>query len=308
MITVFNGLMTPILYMLFFLAAGFVLRRLKVLPDNAAQVLSRLESNLIIPAMILNAFLRSCTLESIRANYPAMLLCAGLEMVLIIISRPLSGLFAKEGWERNLYRYELIYTNTGFFGYALVQAVFGAEVLYHYMLFVLPMTAGCYTIGVSMLTPVGHEAKAQWKRLLNPSMVSIAAGIVLGLLGVGKILPTYITNESATFTYTVTAKIGSTTVYSNVASITLSGTSTGTAHALLGYIPIGSEVTVVEINPGSHYRCATPDATQTAVITADAPAEVSFTNSYSGVMNGGHGIENHFEGDAATGWTWTAKN
>ena len=129
-----------------------------------------------------------------------------------------------------------------------------------------------------------------------------------GELKIVKILPTYITNESATFTYTVTAKIGSTTVYSNVASITLSGTSTGTAHALLGTIPIGSEVTVVEVNPGSHYRCSTPDATQTAVITADAPAEVSFTNSYSGVMNGGHGIENHFEGDAATGWTWTAKN
>ena len=194
MLTVFKGLLSPMLYMLFFIAAGFVLRRLKVLPDNAALVLSRLESSLIIPAMILNAFIRNCTLESIRANYPAMLLSAGLEMVLIIVSRPLSGLFAKAGFVFDVSAYAVIYTNTGFFGYALVQAVFGPEILYHYMLFVLPMTMGCYTVGVSMLMPAGRDAKSQWKRLLNPSMISIAAGIALGLLGVGKILPPFLSD------------------------------------------------------------------------------------------------------------------
>ena len=197
MITVFNGLASPILYMLLFIAAGFLLGRLKVLPDGAALVLSKLESCLFIPAMILNAFIHNCTWESIRLNYPAMLLSAALEMVLIIISRPLSGLFAKGGCERDLYRYELIYPNTGFFGYALVQAVFGPEVLYHYMLFVLPMTMGCYTIGVSLLTPSGDSPKAQWKRLLNPSMVSIAAGVVLGLLGFGKIMPVFLSDAIA---------------------------------------------------------------------------------------------------------------
>ena len=194
MLTVFNGLLTPILYMLFFIAAGFLLRRLKALPENAALVLSKLESNLIIPAMILNTFIRHCSRESIVANYPAMLLSAGLEMLLIILSRPLSGLFAKEGYERNLYRYELIYPNTGFFGYALVQAVFGSEVLYHFMLFLLPVTMGCYTLGISLLTPAGHDAKSQWKRLLNPSMLSVAAGILLGLAGVEKILPQFLSD------------------------------------------------------------------------------------------------------------------
>ena len=197
MITVFQGLANPILYMLLFIAAGFVLGKLKLLPKDAALVLSKLESYLFIPAMILNAFIHNCTWESVRANYPAILLSAALEMVLLIISRPLSGLFAKGGYERNLYRYELIYPNTGFFGAALVQAVFGQETLYHYMLFVLPMTMGCYTIGVSLLTWGGDSPKAQWKRLLNPSMISIAAGILLGLLGFGKIMPVFLNDAIA---------------------------------------------------------------------------------------------------------------
>ena len=126
MATVFKGLLDPILYMIFFLAAGFVLRKLRVLPENAAMVLSKLESNLIIPAMILNTFIRNCSWQSIVSAYPAMLLSAALEMLLIIVSRPMSGWFSKDRYYRNLYRYELIYPNTGFFGYALVQAVSAA--------------------------------------------------------------------------------------------------------------------------------------------------------------------------------------
>ena len=194
MATVFKGLLDPILYMIFFLAAGFVLRKLRVLPENAAMVLSKLESNLIIPAMILNTFIRNCSWQSIVSAYPAMLLSAALEMLLIIVSRPMSGWFSKDRYYRNLYRYELIYPNTGFFGYALVQAVFGTEVLYHFMLYLLPVTVGCYTLGVSLLTPAGSDARSQWKRLMNPSMLSIAGGIVLGLAGFGKIMPAFLSD------------------------------------------------------------------------------------------------------------------
>ena len=91
-LAVLKGLLSPMLYMFFFIAAGFVLRRLKVLPDNAAQVLSRLESDFIIPAMIINAFTRYCTPASIRDNAMPMLLCTGLWLVIFALSFPPSGL------------------------------------------------------------------------------------------------------------------------------------------------------------------------------------------------------------------------
>lgn len=194
MTTVFYGLMSPILYMLLFLAAGYILGKRDILPKDAALVLSKLESSLFIPAMILNTFIKNCTPASIRANYPGILLCAAMIMLLIIVSRPLSGLFAGAGYERSLYRYELIFPNTGFFGCPLVLAVFGQEGLYHYMLYLLPLTLGCYTVGISMLIPQGGTVRAQWKRLLNPSMISIAAGMLLGLLGFGRVMPAFLSD------------------------------------------------------------------------------------------------------------------
>ena len=191
---VFRNLLNPLLYMFLFIAAGFTLRRMKVLPDNAAAVLSRLESDFIIPGIILNSFIRHCTVGSIRSYAMPMLLCLGLEILLILAAGPLSKLFVREGYYRNLYRYQLIYTSWGFMGFALVQALFGSEALYYFILFALPMSVGCYVYGVPLLTPHEESAGSSWKNLLSPSIIATLAGAVLGLLGFAQVMPKFLSD------------------------------------------------------------------------------------------------------------------
>ena len=179
MITVFQGLANPILYMLLFIAAGFVLGKLKLLPKDAALVLSKLESYLFIPAMILNAFIHNCTWESVKANYPAILLSAALEMVLLIISRPLSGLFAKGGYERNLYRYELIYPNTGFFGAALVRAVITGDV-------------------AGLFEPLTHPTFVIWASFLGVFCILLSAQFMAYMLSHMQIVQSTAFNSAST--------------------------------------------------------------------------------------------------------------
>ena len=192
--TVLKTLINPLLYMFLFIAAGFVLRKRKVLPDNAAAVLSRLESDFIIPGVVLNSFIRYCTFESIKAYAKPMLLSLFLEILLILLSGPLSKLFVKDGYYRNVYRYELIYPNWGFLGSALVQTLYGAEGLYHFMLFALPMSIGCYLYGVPLLTPQEKGTPVWWKKLLTPSMIAVVSGTALGLAGFGKIMPPFLSD------------------------------------------------------------------------------------------------------------------
>ncbi len=194
MFDVFKNLLNPLLYMFLFIAAGFVLRRMKVLPDNAAAVLSRLESDFIIPGIILNSFIRHCTVESVRSYAGPMLLCLGLQVLLILAAGPLSKLFVKEGYYRNLYRYQLIYTSWGFMGFALVQALFGSEALYYFILFALPMSVGCYLYGVPLLTPQEEGTGSKLKNLLNPSIAATLLGAALGLAGFEKVMPQFLSD------------------------------------------------------------------------------------------------------------------
>ena len=66
---------------------------------------------------------------------------ARLVLVLaVVIAWPLSGLFSRGGYSREIYKYALTFGNFSFMGNAIVPAILGQEMLYKYMLFILPLT------------------------------------------------------------------------------------------------------------------------------------------------------------------------
>lgn len=130
----------------------------------------------------------------------------------------------------------------------------------------------------------------EWKYELTVVLKAEAEDL-FGDLEIKKTLNKYESSEPATFVFEVTGVKGDKVVYTNVAAITLTAGETGSA--TLTHIPIGAEVTVTEIYSGAHYKVV-GDVAQTAVITFDPVASVSFTNDYDGTQTGGHGILNEF--------------
>ncbi len=99
------------------------------------------------------------------------------------------------------------------------------------------------------------------------------------------------------------------TVYSDVVSISFD--AAGKQSVLVENIPAGAEVTVTEVYSGGSYE-ATGENEYVVTIVADEVVEteagtvatVTFTNDYSGELNGGSGIVNHFE-QGENGWEVT---
>jgi predicted permease len=80
-------------------------------------------------------------------------------------------------------------------GNAIVPAVLGAAdpgILYKYLLFTLPLSVGIYSWGFYILVPHGEENGHPLKNLLNPGMISMAIGILLGLTNAKKVLPGFL--------------------------------------------------------------------------------------------------------------------
>ena len=49
---------------------GWAVNKLKLLPDNADQTISKLLSFVVMPALIINSFYNNCTIENLTANAP----------------------------------------------------------------------------------------------------------------------------------------------------------------------------------------------------------------------------------------------
>lgn len=193
MLETFLATLSPMLVMFICILIGFILRKTKVAPENAATVLSRLEINVFLPALILRTFLTYCTVESITTQYKVVLYGIIAVALSAAIAFSLCKVFTKDKDERKIYRYSLLFANFGFLGNAIVPQIMGAEAMYSYMLFTIPMNIVLYAWAFNSLVPEGKgQRQSVWKNLRNPTSIAMVAGIALGFLGVGEKLPTFI--------------------------------------------------------------------------------------------------------------------
>ena len=174
----------PTLNQMLFLFAciiiGWGINKLKLLPENADQTISKLLSYVVMPALIINSFYNNCTLENLAANGPLLLYSCfyyGLSMLIGILLGPL---FSKDKGVQGLYKYSFMITNMGFMGNALILGLFGQEKLFSYLMFSLPGTILVYSIGVVWLT--GGKKKFSLKSFLNPMFGFMLLGILLGII------------------------------------------------------------------------------------------------------------------------------
>ncbi len=195
---VFSHTLTQMLLLFCFILIGFFAKRLRLLPDNAGAVLSRLENYVFVPALVLDSFMNNCSIENLLGNIGLIVYSALLTALAVAVALPLSKFFARErdnyGYEyrRNIYKYALTFANFSFMGNAIVLGVLGDNGLFKYLLFTLPLNIVVYTWGMIILIPQGHKNCSVWKNLLNPIFISLLLGIILGASGVGLWLPEFL--------------------------------------------------------------------------------------------------------------------
>ncbi len=193
MLATFKATLSPMLVMFLCILFGFVLNKKKLLPENAATVLSKLETYIIVPCLVINNFMKYCTVESLKIHYKTVLYSILICLIAIGIATLLSRIFVKKGYLRNIYKYALTFGNFGFMGNAIVPAIIGEELLYNYLLFTLPLNIACYSWGFSVLVTETNEKPNPFKNLLSPIFISILIGALLGLLNITPYIPPFIT-------------------------------------------------------------------------------------------------------------------
>lgn len=183
--TVFLSTLNQMAFLFLLIVIGYLLARFRILPDETASLLSRLENWVFIPALVLGTFMSNFTVAQFAASGKFILGGA----VVVLIGAPLSVLIsrlcAKDDYTRGLYTYGLAFSNFGFMGNAVVSALF-PDVFMNYLIFVLPFWILIYLWGVPSLLMPKHEGKGSLlsglKNLINPMFIGMVVGMILGLL------------------------------------------------------------------------------------------------------------------------------
>lgn len=169
-----------------YIAIGYIIAKVGIVNKDAAGILSKLENNIFIPALVFGTFMNEFTLETLSYSWKILLFSFGALVLVIPLAYLFSYMGSRDGYIRNIYVYGLCFANFGFMGNAVVKTLF-PEYFASYLIFTLPLWTMIYVWGVPALLMADGEKKslgASLKKLINPMFVALILGAVIGLSGI----------------------------------------------------------------------------------------------------------------------------
>lgn len=180
-IEIFTLTLSNVAKILLFIALGYALRNSKSFPRESGKTLSILAALIFSPAYTIRSLARDFTVDTLNQK----LLLFGYGMVFVVAAVALGYLTARllgrDDMEKRVFTYAFAFSNFGYFGYPLVESVFGPEILADYIVFSQIPNVAVATFGYWLLT---KQSNFNWKSfLLSPVVWSPFVGAALGLSG-----------------------------------------------------------------------------------------------------------------------------
>ena len=191
--SIFTTTLNQICFLFGFIVIGYILVKIKVLPENSATVLSKLENTIFIPALVMGTFIENFTIERIGSTWKLLFVSFIIAFIAIPFAISVSKLVTKDKYIQKIYTYGLSFSNFGFMGNAVVSSLF-PDVFFEYLIFTLPLWILIYLWGVPSLLIADSGKKQTFKESLksfiNPMFIAMLIGMVIGLLNIN--LPKWI--------------------------------------------------------------------------------------------------------------------
>ena len=165
---------------------GYAVSKTGAVPKSAAGILSKLENNVFIPALVMGTFIKNFTMTTLTSAWKLLLFSLAIAIIVIPLSIFICKRCAKDTYTQKIYTYGLVFANFGFMGNAVVSAIF-PQYFTEYLIFTLVLWSIIYLWGVpSLLIPNDEGKKRSLKdglrSFVNPMFVSMVIGMALGLV------------------------------------------------------------------------------------------------------------------------------
>ncbi len=168
-----------VLILFILMAVGLLATKVKWITDKSITGFVNVLLYLVTPCLIINSFL---SVKFTDDTIKSLLIAAGCAVASHIIGIIYSFLVVdKDSAKKSVLRFGAIFSNAGYMGLPLAQAVFGAEGVFYGSIYVVVFNIIQWTYGISIYD---KSNKNFIKTLINPGMLGVIVGLPLFLLKV----------------------------------------------------------------------------------------------------------------------------
>ena len=286
-----NVILNPIIKLFIAIAIGFLAGKTGYLGENVRQSISKIIVNITLPLLILTSLLsRELSADLAIGALISAVSCIVIVTVLYFLGLLTAKMFRLSEPTKTLHAVLSASGNVAFLGYPLVGAVFGPEARFFAIVYGMVNDIIFWTMGIYLVNRSANknETEKAYKKLLNPTTISIILGTILLFLkfklppvindsftGIGE-TTTYL---SMIFIGMTLAKIDITKIYKRV-----SMTSPVLLKMIIVPIAVAYLFTKIGINPlvigGVVLEIAMPAQTVTSIVAMEAGSDEQYAAEY----------------------------
>lgn len=168
-----------VLVMFLLILVGYLAVRAQVLGAEARRSFSTLLVNIVVPAMIVDSYLIPFDPDILANLVRTALVSTGA--LLIGLGIALLATRRMQSPDRPILRFAITFSNAGYMGFPLIEALFGAEGLLYASIFNTFFNILIWTAGIALLDPGAKGANPVRELVKKPALLAVALGLVLYL-------------------------------------------------------------------------------------------------------------------------------
>ncbi len=170
------------------LLVGYCAQKFRLVPENFGKYVSAFVMKIALPCMIVNSMNVPHAMEKLKENIWILAVSAGVLLFSFLVGLALSKLLKKRLPER-IVRFGAMFTNFNFFGLVVVEQLGGEELLFYYLIYIIPVRLSIYILAkVLLMPPEKKEGKAglgsKLKLVISPPLVAVFVGLALSAFDV----------------------------------------------------------------------------------------------------------------------------
>lgn len=178
-----KNVFTQVFILFILILVGYIATKKNLIDSSLTKKLSKLIMNIFLPCMIIN----SMQLEYSPTILKKVLLLILISLLIYAISFLIAIIFKAISKSKNdigVYQFAILFSNVGFMGYPIVEAILGKDAIFYAAIFNIPFNLLIMTLGVFVICKENNNYSFSFKSLINPVIISIFIGLSLFILNI----------------------------------------------------------------------------------------------------------------------------
>ncbi|MGX8679973.1 MAG: AEC family transporter [bacterium] len=175
------------------LGIGYLLAKVRIMDEAFSAKLTGFVLDVTIPCLLIGSALSITSYQSAAIVAYVFGIAFALFLVMPVIGYVMAKLLRVPREELGLYIFMSEFSNIGFIGFPVMNAIFGVEAVFYTTIFNMVFNLFVYTVGIMMIQfGTKQSGKIELKRIVTPSMVACILSLMIYLAHIH--LPSVFTN------------------------------------------------------------------------------------------------------------------